>query len=270
MSKRLKKFLRRHKPRAHWHVAPDGNPVDLFRALTVVVEASPLDFCKMLPVADAAGGKDYPGLWNHLCTRVVTPSPDYSGLCAVKELLAGLPAGSVLHLANSSTVRLAELFPLPHGVEVHCNRGANGIEGSVSAAVGYAAASCRLNVLVTGDLSFFYDMNALWNSHVRSNLRIVLLNNGGGGIFRTLPGLEMEEKSRRFVTADHEATAEGWATSRGFVYLRATDAGSLRSALGRFFEETSASPVLLEVFTDATTDAAEVKKYYHQIKDKIH
>lgn len=266
VSKRLKKFLRRYKPKAHWHVAPDGRPVDLFRSLTAVIEASPERFWKALQSADVMPRQEYVGRWRDLCGRVMEPQPEYSGLYAVKNVWTALPPHSVLHLANSSAVRLAEFFPLPEGVEVLCNRGVNGIEGSLSSAVGYAAASDRLNVLLVGDLSFFYDMNALWSAGIRSNLRIVLLNNGGGGIFHTLPGLSMQDGVRRFVTATHDASAEGWARSRGFNYLKVSEESALMPALGKFFEETSPVPVLLEVFTDADGDADELRKYEQWIR----
>lgn len=270
VSKRLKKFLRKYKPRAHWHVAPDGQIVDLFCSLTTVVESSPARFLRIFSQAGRFPTPDYPEQWHELCKRVERPTPEYSEVYAVGSVLSALPPYSVLHLANSSVVRLAELFTLPEGVTVQCNRGVNGIEGSLSSAVGYAAASELLNVVLIGDLSFFYDMNALWGAHyIRSNFRIVLLNNGSGGIFHTLPGLSMDEDVRRFVTAGHDATAEGWARSRGLVYLSATDGASLRSAVEKLLDETSSSPVLLEVFTDAAADASEVKRYYHQIKDKI-
>ena len=105
--------------------------------------------------------------------------------------------------------------------EICCNRGTSGIEGSLSTAVGYAAASDKLNFIAIGDLSFFYDMNALWNVNVRPNLRILLLNNGGGEIFHTLRGLDMSGTSHKFIAAVHKTSAKGWAEKRGFLYLQA-------------------------------------------------
>ena len=267
VSKRLKQFLRRTRPLAHWHVAPDGQPADLFCAQTIVVEASVEDFCRAwIRMRAASLSEEYVCQWREACARLTRPGMVYSELYAVARILEALPVQSVLHLGNSSVVRLAELFPLPEGTEVQCNRGMNGIEGSVSAAVGYAAADDRLNVLLVGDLSFFYDMNGLWNGHVRSNLRIVVLNYGGGAIFHALPGLDMQGDTCRFVTASHGATARGWAESCGFTYLRATDTISLLAALDDLFDAEASCPVLLEVFTEAETDAAALRDYYHGIK----
>lgn len=138
-------------------------------------------------------------------------------MAAVGALIKSLPEKSVLHLANSSVVRYAQLYAISPTIEVCCNRGTSGIEGSLSTAVGYAATSDKLNFAAIGDLSFFYDMNALWNVNVGSNLRILLLNNGGGEIFHTLPGLEMSEASHKFITAVHKTSAKGWAEERGFL-----------------------------------------------------
>lgn len=236
--------------------------------LTTVVEASPADFFRLFFRPEALPSGAYAQLWHESCARLASPETGYSEMYAVRRVLEALPPHAVLHLANSSVVRLAELCRLPEGVEVQCNRGVNGIEGSVSAAVGYAAVSDRMNFLLVGDLSFFYDMNALWNGHIRSNLRIVVLNNGGGAIFHALPGLDMAGDTRHFVTASHGASAAGWAESQGFTYLQATDTVSLLAAFDDLLDETATAPVLLEVFTDAEADAEEQRSYYHAIKER--
>lgn len=266
VSKRLKRFLRQNKPKAHWHITPDGMPVDLFCALTTVVETSPGKFWQTVSTMSLPAS-GYPECWQRVCKRYSDSAPlEYSEIYAVKKILEALPEGSVLHLGNSSVVRLAELFPLTERVEVQCNRGVNGIEGSMSAAVGFAAADDRLNLLLIGDLSFFYDMNALWNAYLRPNFRIVVLNNGGGAIFHGLPGLKMQDDTNRFVTAEHQTTAEGWACSQGLVYRKATDADDLQAGLKTLLAASAEAPVLLEIFTDAKKDAEELRKYYAQLK----
>ena len=267
VSKRLKQFLRRTPSLVHWHVSPDGLPADLFCALTTVVEASPADFFRLFFRSEALPCGAYARLWHESCARLASPETGYSEIYAVRRVLEALPPHAVLHLANSSAVRLAELCRLPEGVEVQCNRGVNGIEGSVSAAVGYAAVSDRLNFLLVGDLSFFYDMNALWNSNFGCNLRILLLNNGGGEIFQALPGLKMEDKTRRFVTATHKTSAKGWAKERGFSYLPVHNDEELTSAMAVFTQSAPHNqPMLMEVFTDASEDVRLLKEYYHQLK----
>ena len=172
-------------------------------------------------------------------------------------------------MANSSVVRYAQLFDLPNDVEILSNRGTNGIEGSLSTALGYATASDKLNFILIGDLSFFYDMNALWNSNYGTNVRILLLNNAGGEIFHALPGLELHENARRFVTATHTTSARAWAEDRGFEYLSAHNEEELTNAVSIFTQpDITARPMLLEVFTDKKTDIELLKEYYHNLKQK--
>ena len=210
---------------------------------------------------------EYPRIWEDYCKAVPEPEFAYSEMAAVGALIKSLPEKSVLHLANSSVVRYAQLYAISPTIEVCCNRGTSGIEGSLSTAVGYAATSDKLNFAAIGDLSFFYDMNALWNVNVGSNLRILLLNNGGGEIFHTLPGLEMSEASHKFITAVHKTSAKGWAEERGFLYLRAENDGQLADTMQTFTcPETVERPILLEVFTDKDEDIRMLKNYYHQLK----
>ena len=267
VSKRLKKFLRQHPPKEHWHVSPDGEVTDLYCSLTTVIEMDPFEFLEKIAGLLENHTPEYPRIWEDYCKAVPEPEFAYSEMAAVGALIKSLPEKSVLHLANSSVVRYAQLYAISPTIEVCCNRGTSGIEGSLSTAVGYAATSDKLNFAAIGDLSFFYDMNALWNVNVGSNLRILLLNNGGGEIFHTLPGLEMSEVSHKFITAVHKTSAKGWAEERGFLYLRAENDGQLAETMQTFTcSETVERPILLEVFTDKDEDIRMLKNYYHQLK----
>ena len=267
VSKRLKKYLRRHPPKEYWHVSPDGEVTDLYGSLTTVIEMDPFEFLEKIAALLETRTPEYPRIWEDYCKAVPEPEFAYSEMAAVGALIKSLPEASVLHLANSSVVRYAQLYAVSPTVEVCCNRGTSGIEGSLSTAVGYAAASDKLNFVAIGDLSFFYDMNALWNANIGPNLRILLLNNGGGEIFHTLPGLDMSESSHKFITAVHKTSAKGWAEERGFLYLRAENGGQLAEAMRSFTSpEAAERPVLLEVFTDKDEDTRMLKNYYHQLK----
>ena len=267
VSKRLKKFLRQHPPKEHWHVSPDGEVTDLYCSLTTVIEMDPFEFLEKIAGLLENHTPEYPRIWEDYCKAVPEPEFAYSEMAAVGALIKSLREKSVLHLANSSVVRYAQLYAISPTIEVCCNRGTSGIEGSLSTAVGYAATSDKLNFAAIGDLSFFYDMNALWNVNVGSNLRILLLNNGGGEIFHTLPGLEMSEASHKFITAVHKTSAKGWAEERGFLYLRAENDGQLAETMQTFTcPETVERPILLEVFTDKDEDIRMLKNYYHQLK----
>jgi len=269
VSKRLKKFLRSYPPKAHWHLSAGGEVIDLFGAVTTIIEAEPYEFLQKVcviasltrnPLKDS---KTYPLQWKALSIQIPEPGFSYSEQAAIGALLKKLPPDSVLHLGNSSTVRYAQLFSIPNGINVFCNRGTSGIEGSLSTAAGYASASDKINFAIIGDLSFFYDMNALWNGHIGNNLRIMLLNNGGGEIFHTLGGLEMTEQTHRFVAGTHTASAKGWAVECGFQYIAIHNSNELTEALTVFTQpEPTDRPLLLEVFTDPAEDIRELKEYY--------
>lgn len=266
VSKRLKKFLRTNPPKEHWHVSKDGEVMDLFGSLTTVIEMDPFEFMDKIAYLLENRPCPYPQSWENLSKNIPEPDMPYSEMTAIGTLLKSLPEVSALHLGNSSSVRYAQLFSLPETIEVCCNRGTSGIDGSLSTALGYASVSDKPNFIVLGDLSFFYDMNALWNGHIRKNVRILLLNNGGGGIFQTLPGFEMSEDTRRFVTASHTVSAKGWAEERGFKYIAVHNEAELADAIPAFTQPDTDHPFFLEVFTDRNEDSRLMKEYFHQLK----
>lgn len=286
VSKRMKRLVRAHPPARHWHVSPGGELPDLFGALTLVVEGDP---AVLLNALEADGADDpvaaaYAAEWRraaHEGGALGADSADnaggtlkpadglrscfppagafgYSSAGAVGALMAALPRGSTLHLGNSSAVRHAEYFPVPPGVLVRCNRGTSGIDGSLSSAAGAASGDTAPHFLVIGDLSFFYDMNALWNTNPIGNLRVLLLNNEGGGIFHSLKGVPHDTEGRRFISAEHHASAKAWVEDSGWRYLRADDSASLEAGIAALTDVDASGPVLLEVFTDKDEDAAHV------------
>ena len=291
VSKRLKNFLRSNVHCKHWYVAEDGELVDTYGCLDTVIEASPqsclsmlnrmLSYCTDGPSEEST---DYIREWAELSENCPVRDPQFplSSMEAVRRFIHRIPGNSVLHLANSSAVRFAQFYELPDDVEVQCNRGVNGIEGSMSAAVGYAAGSGKLNFLIIGDLSFFYDMNAIWNEYHGGNLRILLLNNGGGGIFHSLRGLDMTERTEPFISGNHSCSAKAWAEDRGFIYHEVSLLSELDSALDALtaedwspsdddFErkcayEDGSRPVIVEVFTNKDSEGEMLANFHEMIK----
>ena len=189
-------------------------------------------------------------------------APEYSQMATVKyfeEQLADLDIDICVHYANSSAVRLACIYAQHY---VWCNRGVNGIEGSLSTAAGFSLATHDMTVCVIGDLSFFYDQNALWNSNLRGNLRIILLNNRGGGIFRQLPGLSDSPAADDLVMASHENTAQGICTQNDIGYLSAKNMDEMQIGIVTLLTRESERPMLLEVFTDSNDDVKALEKYF--------
>ncbi len=189
-------------------------------------------------------------------------APEYSQMATVKyfeEQLADLDIDICVHYANSSAVRLACIYAQHY---VWCNRGVNGIEGSLSTAAGFSLATHDMTVCVIGDLSFFYDQNALWNSNLRGNLRIILLNNRGGGIFRQLPGLSDSPAADDLVMASHENTAQGICTQNDIGYISAKNMDEMQIGVVTLLTRESERPMLLEVFTDSNDDVKALEKYF--------
>lgn len=268
ISGRLKYFLRHHKPIEHWHVSKSGEVADLYQgSLTTVIEMDPFEFWERIAPEIQDVPPAYPRQWEEFATRLPKAEFQYSEMYAIGALMEHLPSGSSLHLANSSTVRYAQMFSLPDDVEVLSNRGINGIDGCMSTALGYSVASDRLNFLAIGDLSFFYDMTALWNSNYGSNIRILLLNNGGGELFQALPKLELSDRDRRFIGGTHRTSARAWAEDRGFSYTAAHNKDELDAAIATFtLPSITRQPQLLEVFTDKAADVQLLKDYYHSLR----
>ena len=189
-------------------------------------------------------------------------APEYSQMATVKyfeEQLADLDIDICVHYANSSAVRLACIYAQHY---VWCNRGVNGIEGSLSTAAGFSLATPDMTICVIGDLSFFYDQNALWNSNLRGNLRIILLNNHGGGIFRQLSGLGDSPAADDLVMASHENTAQGICTQNDIGYLSAKNMDEMQIGIVTLLTRESERPMLLEVFTDSNDDVKALEKYF--------
>lgn len=267
VSRRLKYFLRKHKPLEHWHVSKDGEVNDAFGALTTIIEMDPFEFFeKIAPLIEDVPPL-YPRQWSQLEEKLPAPKFPYSEMQVVGQLMAALPKGCSLHLGNSSVVRYAQLFPLPADVEIQSNMGLEGSEGALASAIGYATASEKINFIVLGDVSFFAGMNALWNSNYGSNIRIMVINNGGNAQLQTLPGFTPDERTLRFVTGTHQATTKAWGEDRGFTYLSVHNEEELQAAMPIFTKaDITRHPLFLEVFTDKAADAEELKLYYKSLK----
>ncbi|MEE3485009.1 MAG: 2-succinyl-5-enolpyruvyl-6-hydroxy-3-cyclohexene-1-carboxylic-acid synthase [Bacteroidales bacterium] len=222
VSKRIKKWIRQIQAPHCWRISSDGECADTFQCLTNCIEQTPYDFVQSL--SPKAVNNDFLLRWKDARQKAEknnSQTESYTALSVVQRFISLLPDNVSLILANSSAVRYAQTVPIKaQNVYVSCNRGVNGIDGSLSAAMGYATAQpTRDCYLIIGDLSFFYDMNGLWNNALPQNLKIILLNNGGGEIFKTLPGLAETTGTEQFVRACHHTSAEGWAKSMNLNYI---------------------------------------------------
>lgn len=272
VSKRLKQFLRQAVQARTWIVNRGGEVYDTFLNLEGVVDGRcgyvlehvVTDFYRRKAEGRVAVDTDFVSRWAEAMERAAQSFerfvPRYSQLSAVKAFFKGLPARRpyTIHAANSMSVRLVGLFATGH---VMCNRGVNGIEGSLSTAAGSSLVGLTETFCVIGDLSFFYDQNALW-PRLGRNFKVLLLNNHGGGIFATLPGLSSSGAYRSHVAARHALSAQGVCAQCGVDYLAAHDERELEEAMATFMRTENERPVVLEVFTDSDADAEVMKEYY--------
>ncbi len=275
VSKRLKRFLR--KAKETWVVNETGEVTDTFMNLTHVVQGdgeAVADHIRMMLVMEPHPFvKQWDDLLERVRHQVQAYEPAYSEMAAVKYFESQVGYEAVVHYANSTAIRLANSFAGPH--PVYCNRGVNGIEGSLSTAAGFSVVSDERVFCVIGDLSFFYDQNALWNQNLRGhstsgrllgkNFRVLLLNNGRGGIFNMLSGLEQSPARDRYVAAEHHTSAEGICRQNDVVYLSVDHAAQLHSGIDTLLNIESDRPVVLEIFTDPNDDEQVYRDYYRSL-----
>lgn len=270
VSKKIKAFLRTFTPKAHYHIDPKRG-MDTFFVLSQHFSTGMNNFFKSLSSDNKLVKSDYRNNWLNVRNSRLELHKSYVNGIAYSDfkvfslLFEGIPENVQLQLANSATVRYAQLFDLNESLEVFCNRGTSGIDGSTSTAIGAAHASSRPTVLVTGDLSFFYDSNALWNQYIKKNFRIVIVNNSGGGIFRILPGKNDTHNFSTYFETKHSLTAEQLAKMYGFDYQSADNEIALQTALDSFFIASEA-PKILEIFTPSEVNDRILLDYFKFIK----
>ena len=263
ISKSLKLFLRKLDIQ-HWHIQPDGQAKDTYSRLTRIVASDPLAFLTWLASQLPSGESGYAQGWQALEEQVARILPqalqevEFGEYPAVKQVLDALPAKSQLQVANSMAIRYVN-FLGRRSQEIFCNRGTSGIDGSSSTAVGASLVSSSLITLLTGDMAFFYDRNAFWHKYPLPNLRIVLLNNHSGGIFRLIDGPAKQPELEEFFETQQALSASHLAAEYGFKHYLVKNSFELDQALATFFE-SSAVPKILEIESQSQINARSLKE----------
>lgn len=265
VSKKVKQFLRKAKPKNHWHIHEVWQP-DTFFSLTQKIETRPeAFFAKLLPHVKLEPTPYY-NQWDTIRDRKDRKHGEYclqtgfSDFKVFEVLSKKIPAGIKLHISNSSAIRYAQLFDFQKNT-IFCNRGTSGIDGSTSTAMGFAVKSQKPTVLITGDISFFYDANGLWNQYIPPYTRIILINNGGGDIFKIISGPSETNALDEFILTKHHKDAELLARHFGFGYVKVDDEETLERVLDNFFMP-DAMPKILEINTSGIENAEILKNYF--------
>ncbi|MDC3132739.1 thiamine pyrophosphate-binding protein [Flavobacteriaceae bacterium] len=267
VSKKIKSFFRLNAPKKHWHVDLK-KAYNTYYCLEQHIKTPPDNFLKALY------SNPTPKISSDYNTRVLERYKSYrkegkaylkkipfSDLQVFETIFKKIPKKINLQLANSSTIRYAQLFDLPEKVAVFCNRGTSGIDGSTATAVGASLMNTLPTLLITGDLSFFYDINGLWNNHIPASFRILLINNKGGGIFRILPGEKDTPKYDRYFETIHQRDARQVARSFDFRYQKVHSLWKLKTVLNSFFKPSS-KPKILEIQTPRKSNDKVLLDYF--------
>ncbi len=271
VSRMVKSWLRQYRPRAHWRVSQSGHIVDTMQSLTRHIEASTSQFMRALSQRVAAVDSDYSQRWRIQETLATRWHNDYvaragwSDLKAFSLILPAVPAGASLQLSNGTAIRYAQLFRCEQVARTHCNRGVSGIDGSTSTAAGAACVGEEMTVLITGDMSFSYDVNGLSSAYHTPRFKVIVLCNGGGGIFRFIqPTRELPELESCF-EVHREIPVEKYADLFGFRYFELSDEESAPEVLACFFDERE-RPALLAVKTPNIYNGEVLRGYFERTK----
>ena len=249
----MKAFLREFSPKAHWHI-DEKKAYDTYFCLSNHIKNTPNVVLKALQDLPSVKKSSYFDYWNirkqdyEKKRELYIQAVEYSDFLVYEKVLKSIPNNYQLQSSNSSTIRYTQLFNLNPSISVFCNRGTSGIDGSTSTAIGASIVNKAPTLLVTGDLSFLYDSNAFWNSYIRKDFRVIVINNEGGGIFRILPGKEESHNYRTFFETSHSHSAKHISDMYGLEYSVASSEEKVGKILKDFYK-MSEKPKLLEIKT---------------------
>jgi len=275
ISKKLKYLLFEMDIQQHWHIDPHPDLVDTYHALTCHIEDTPKGFFSLFAKACKSRESTYASKWEKLeiATKAVhyrfLEDVPYSDFYVYTQLIKALPKGTFLQMGNSAAVRYIQLISQRYDIIYHGNRGTSGIDGCTSTAAGASWLNTKkLTVLMSGDVSFFYDINGLWHKYISPQLRVVIVNNRGGGIFRIIKGPRGTNQLEEFFESRHHVNAEHAAETYDLEYYKADDEDSLNNQLVHFFE-AKPKAAILEIFTPTTDNDKILDEYFQHINKAL-
>jgi 2-succinyl-5-enolpyruvyl-6-hydroxy-3-cyclohexene-1-carboxylate synthase len=270
VSKRIKAFLRKYQPNEHWHI-DELRAYDTYSCLTNWIKTSPNVFFGAILNNYESVSSDYKFYFSEIISqraekhRLYIEGVKFSDFQVFSILAKQLSGEIQLQISNSSAIRYFQLFQLNSSIQVFCNRGTSGIDGSSSTAIGAAITTSKSTVLITGDISFLYDSNALWNNYIPENFKIIIINNSGGGIFRILPGHEESVVFNKFFETSHNLDASHLAKMYNFNYQLIVDNDSLELKIEHFLSDSS-SKSILEIQTPEKINDKILVEYFKKLK----
>nr|WP_159779531.1 2-succinyl-5-enolpyruvyl-6-hydroxy-3-cyclohexene-1-carboxylic-acid synthase [Flavobacterium sp. 9AF] len=270
VSKRIKAFLRQYQPKEHWHI-DELRAYNTYGVLTEHFKIAPTPFFNALLKDWKFIDSDYDAIIQELVAIRKTKTEEYlkqipfSDFKVFDYISKNLPNNIQLQISNSSAIRYLQLVSIDSSITVFCNRGTSGIDGSTSTAIGAAITSEKQTFFITGDISFFYDSNALWNNYIPKNFKIILINNGGGGIFRILPGHQENNVFNTFFETTHQLNATFLTQMFNFSYFAVENEKELESQFVDFLNEND-RPSLMEIKTPEKINNQILLDYFKKLK----
>ncbi len=281
ISKNTKLLLRKYKPQEHWHIQSHANAPDTFKALTKIIRSNVASFFKAVSALETKDEftdqkrENFLRVWNaeeNRCIRAMKSfkeESEFTELSIVKEFINALPIRCNLHLANSMSVRYANFVGLEagkKGIHVYANRGASGIDGCTSTAVGHALSSDVPNFLITGDMAFFYDRNAFWHNYPIPNLHVLLLNNHGGIIFNIIDGPGNTKELGEFFVTHQKLIAANLCRDFDFEHIALDSVKKIKNSLKDFLTFNGKTKIL-EVESEQEANKKAFENFKHLIKN---
>lgn len=268
LSNNFKRFLRTHRLQFdHWAIDEGGEIRDVFKALKAEFCCTPEFFMEsIIPFLNENTDQTFKEEWNAARNKTQIENFPYSNMAIIESFSKKIPEKSIVHLAILNSTRGFHLFDNKKQLKVYSNIGALGIDGCASTFIGQSMATDNLSFLIIGDLSFFYDMNSMGIKGIKNNVRILLLNNGGGGEFHYNMGKDHIPTLNDYISVKHSKVAKGWIESLGFQYIAVHNFDELSNALD-IFTTPQANPVFIEAFTDMESDANLTKGTLQEVAD---
>lgn len=272
VSRYIKHYLRKYMPREHWHVGMTDITVDCFRALTRRVLLPPEQFFRQLASAMQPHRKpsDYAHRWAILSDRAFSLHQAYvakapwTDLKAFGVIIPAIPRRWNVQYSNGTSIRYAQLFGRHDYHRCDCNRGVSGIDGSTSTAVGASvAAAGTVTLLVTGDVSAAYDIGVLGVHCLTPRFKMIVIRNGGGGIFRFIGSTRSMSVREPLLCVEPNLPLRQLADGYGMAYFEADSEDSLREEFARFAAESS-RPALMSVSTPEELSAEVLIGYFRR------
>jgi 2-succinyl-5-enolpyruvyl-6-hydroxy-3-cyclohexene-1-carboxylate synthase len=270
ISKKIKGYLRQVKHLKHWHVGTDGKFSDTYQRLEFQIDADPYLVFSSLASLGGCGSYAIPfkSLHREISQEQTTrlSAFPWCDLSVFSKILPALPPNSILQMGNSSVVRYIQLFDGRSDITYYGNRGTSGIDGSTSTAAGMAHVAQKTTTLITGDIAFMYDINGLWHEHKTNNLKIIVVNNGGGGIFKIIDGPRSTNALELIFEAKHNNDVKQLAAHFGIEYFHASHDESLSEGLDWLYNQDGCK--ILEIDTAGVENEVMLQAYFKELKNR--